>query len=69
MNESHGIFSQVSHWSGVLSRKSQPIYPLRENFKQLFAQAMSISYLEQQKELLAQEDVLDAQINQIKDAS
>jgi len=45
------------------------MYLLRENVKQLFDRAMNTSNLEQQKELLVQTDALDAQINQIEEAS
>lgn len=63
------MFFQTSNVGRVVTKKNLAIDSLYANSQNLYQQVLVTSDLEAKKKLLDQEDVLDAQINQLEDAS
>lgn len=68
MQESQHMFFQISDVSCVIANNNATIYPLHDNVQSLYQQALVTFNMEAKKNILHQVDVLDAQINQLKDA-
>lgn len=60
---------QTSDVGRVVAKKNVAIDPLCDNSENLYQQVLVTSDLEAKNKLLDQEDVLDAQINQLEDPS